>query len=54
MPNHYHLQLASPRENLSEAIRWLNVSYAVWLKSQERASWPIVSGPLQGDAARPG
>ena len=28
MPNHYHLQIETPRLNLSEAIRWLNISYA--------------------------
>jgi len=26
MPNHYHLQIETPRLNLSEAIRWLNIS----------------------------
>jgi|SRR6516164_5540216 REP element-mobilizing transposase RayT len=26
MPNHYHLQIETPRLNLSEAIKWLNLS----------------------------
>src|SRR5580704_13006320 len=44
MPNHYHLQLASPRENLSEAIRWLNVSYAVWLNRKRGRVGPLFQG----------
>jgi len=41
MPNHYHLQLETPRENLSEAIRWLNVSYAVWLNRKRGRVGPL-------------
>jgi len=26
MPNHYHLQIETPRLNLSAAIGWLNIS----------------------------
>jgi putative transposase len=44
MPNHYHLQLETPRENLSEAIRWLNVSYAVWLNRKRGRVGPLFQG----------
>jgi putative transposase len=44
MPNHYHLQLATPRENLSAAIRWLNVSYAVWLNRKRGRVGPLFQG----------
>ena len=44
MPNHYHLQLETPRENLSEAIRWLNVSYAVWLNRRRGRVGPLFQG----------
>jgi REP element-mobilizing transposase RayT len=44
MPNHYHLQVATPRENLSEAIRWLNVSYAVWLNRKRGRVGPLFQG----------
>src|SRR4029077_3569093 len=27
MGNHYHLQIETPKANLSQAIQWLNVSY---------------------------
>ena len=44
MPNHYHLQLETPRENLSQAIRWLNVSYAVWLNRKRGRVGPLFQG----------
>jgi REP element-mobilizing transposase RayT len=31
MGNHYHLQVETPKANLSQAIQWLNVSYSVGL-----------------------
>jgi putative transposase len=30
MPNHYHVTLQPDRPNLSEAVRWLNATYAGW------------------------
>src|SRR5262245_41826146 len=30
MPNHYHLLVEIQTPNLSKAMQWLNVSYAVW------------------------
>jgi putative transposase len=44
MPNHYHLQVATPRENLSDAIRWLNVSYAIWLNRKRGRVGPLFQG----------
>src|ERR1700730_9878328 len=44
MPNHYHLQLETPRGNLSAAIRWLNVSYAVWLNRKRGRVGPLFQG----------
>jgi putative transposase len=44
MPNHYHLQIETPRLNLSEAIRWLNISYAVWFNRKTRRNGPLLQG----------
>jgi REP element-mobilizing transposase RayT len=44
MPNHYHLQIETPRLNLSETIRWLNISYAVWFNRKARRSGPLMQG----------
>src|SRR3984893_2371845 len=44
MANHYHLQLETPRENLSEAVRWLNVSYAIWLNRKRGRVGPLFQG----------
>jgi len=30
MGNHYHLQIETPRANLSQAMQWLNLSYSTW------------------------
>jgi hypothetical protein len=30
----YHLQIETPRSNLSEAIKWLNVSYVSWFNRE--------------------
>src|SRR5438132_2039698 len=43
MPNHYHLQIETPRLNLSEAIKWLNVSYVRWF-NQARRNGPLLQG----------
>jgi putative transposase len=44
MPNHYHLQIETPRLNLSEAMRWLNISYAVWFNRKTRRNGPLFHG----------
>ena len=44
MPNHYHLQIETPRLNLSEAIKWLNVSYVSWFNHKTRRNGPLLQG----------
>jgi putative transposase len=44
MPNHYHLQVETPRLNLSEALRWLNISYAVWFNRKAGRNGPLFQG----------
>ena len=44
MPNHYHVQIETPRLNLSEAIRWLNISYAAWFNRKTRRNGPLFQG----------
>ena len=38
MPNHYHLLLRTHYANLSRAIQWLGVSYAVWFNHKHKRS----------------
>jgi putative transposase len=44
MPKHYHLQVETPRANLSRAIQWLNVSYSIWFNRKYRRSGPLFQG----------
>ncbi|HYY27551.1 MAG TPA: transposase [Chthoniobacterales bacterium] len=44
MPNHYHLQIETPRLNLSEAIKWLNLSYVSWFNRKTRRNGPLLQG----------
>ena len=44
MDNHYHLQVETPRANLSKAIQWLNVSYSVWYNRRYRRVGPLFQG----------
>lgn len=44
MSNHYHLLLQTPDANLSEAMRWLNVSYAVWFNRRHQRVGPLFQG----------
>jgi putative transposase len=48
MANHYHLQIKTPRLNLSEAIRWLNISYAVWFNRKNKRIGPLFQGRFKG------
>ena len=54
MPNHYHLQIETPRLNLSEAIRWLNISYAVWFNRKTRRNGPLLQGRFKAVVHDPG
>jgi len=42
MPNHHHLQIETPRLNLSEAIKWLNLSYVSWFNRKTRRNGPLL------------
>jgi putative transposase len=44
MPNHYHLQIETPRANLSRAIQWLNVSYSIWFNRKYQRVGPLFQG----------
>jgi putative transposase len=54
MPNHYHLQIETPRQNLSEAIRWLNISYAIWFNRKARRKGPLLEGRFKAVIHDPG
>jgi REP-associated tyrosine transposase len=53
MPNHFHLQIATPRLNLSEAIRWLNISYAIWFNGKTRRKGPLLEGRFKAVVLEP-
>jgi putative transposase len=44
MANHYHLQVETPKANLSQAIQWLNVSYSVWFNRLNKRAGPLFQG----------
>jgi REP element-mobilizing transposase RayT len=44
MPNHYHLQVETPRANLSRAMQWLNVSYSIWYNRKYQRVGPLFQG----------
>jgi len=41
---HYHLQIETPQLNLSEAIKWLNLSYTSWFNRKTRRNGPLLQG----------
>jgi putative transposase len=44
MGNHYHLQIETPKANLSQAVQWLNVSYSVWFNRLRKRVGPLFQG----------
>jgi REP-associated tyrosine transposase len=44
MGNHYHLQVETPKANLSQAIQWLNVSYSTWFNRLNQRVGPLFQG----------
>jgi putative transposase len=36
MTNHYHLLVETPEANLSQAIQWVNLSYAVYFNTKRQ------------------
>jgi REP element-mobilizing transposase RayT len=48
MPNHYHLLVRTAAANLSHAIRWLNVSYAVKFNWAHQCHGTVFQGRFKG------
>lgn len=48
MPNHYHLLVRTREANLSQAIRWLNVSYAIKFNWAHRCRGTVFQGRFKG------
>jgi putative transposase len=44
MGNHYHLQVETPKANLSQAVQWLNVSYSTWFNRLHGRVGPLFQG----------
>lgn len=44
MDNHYHLLIETPEPNLSVAVQWLNVSYAVYFNRKRKRSGHLFQG----------
>lgn len=44
MSNHYHLLIETPQPNLSQAIQWLNVSYAAYYNNKHQRSGHLFQG----------
>ena len=44
LDNHYHLILQTPDANLSQAMQWLNISYAVWVNRRRGRVGPLMQG----------
>lgn len=44
MTNHYHLLVETPEANLSRAIQWINVSYAVYFNVKRRRRGHLFQG----------
>ncbi|MBW1742575.1 MAG: transposase [Deltaproteobacteria bacterium] len=44
MTNHYHFLVETPEANLSRAVQWLNVSYAVYFNRKRQRSGHLFQG----------
>lgn len=44
MTNHYHLLVETPQPNLSQAIKWVNVSYATYFNRKRNRSGHLFQG----------
>ena len=44
MTNHYHLLVETPEANLSQAIQWVNVSYAVYFNTKRQRRGHLFQG----------
>lgn len=48
MNNHFHLIVATPDANLSQAIQWLKVSYSMWFNAKYSRVGPLFQGRFKG------
>lgn len=53
MDNHYHLLLGLRRENLSEGMRWLNLSYSMWFNRRHGRAGYLFQGRFKSVLAEP-
>lgn len=44
MTNHYHLLVETPQPNLSQAVKWINVSYAAYFNRKRQRSGHLFQG----------
>ena len=44
MTNHYHMLIETPQSNLSQAIKWINVSYAAYFNRKRSRSGHLFQG----------
>ena len=44
MTNHYHFLIETPHPNLSQAIKWINVAYAIYFNRKRRRSGHLFQG----------
>jgi putative transposase len=51
--NHYHLQVETPEANLSEGMRWLNVSYSVWFNRRHQRVGHLFQGRFKATVVEP-
>ena len=49
MENHFHLLLETPEANLSQAVQWLNVSYAIWFNRRHQRAGPLYQGRFKAE-----
>lgn len=52
LPNHYHLLLATPHANLSQAVGWLQVTYTVRFKRRHRRSCHPLLPPMRSPSEK--
>jgi REP element-mobilizing transposase RayT len=53
MDNHYHLLIELREANLSEALQWLNVSYAAWFNRRHERVGRLFQGRFKSVAVEP-
>jgi REP element-mobilizing transposase RayT len=53
MDNHYHILIELTEPNLGESVRWLNLSYSVWLNRRHHRSGYLLQGRFKSILADP-